>query len=113
MNGMESGSFDDELAELDAALPPLLRAETSDPRWPRRLRRRLRRERWAQRLEVLALLLQVVLLAGLAALFHPWRWNWTAGGYGLVLSALLLAVVFAAVGATACWSVNSIGGARR
>ena len=113
MNDMEPCGDDQFLAELDAALPPLLRAETRDPRWPLRLRRRLRRERWAGRLEQLALLLQVVLLAALAALFHPWRWNWTAGGFGLVLSALLLAVVFAAVGATACWSVNSVGGARR
>jgi hypothetical protein len=96
---------DEAVAFLDRELPELLRRQVAGPGWQRGLRRRIRRERWARRAEVVAVSLQAVLVAAVALAFRPWAWNWSAGvPWG---RALPMALLITAVLGGMCWSVRA------
>src|SRR5690348_12278082 len=97
-------SDDGDWAGLETQLKIALERETANPAWPRRLRRRLRRARWAARLEGLALALQAFLLVIAMAVLRPWTWGAGTGWRELGLAAVLVGAILAVVG----WSAGQM-----
>lgn len=89
---------DGDWAGLETELKIALERETAHPAWPRGLRRRLRRERWAARLESVALALQAILLVIAMAVLRPWTWRAGTGWGAMALAAVLVGAILAAVG---------------